>query len=195
MSTLYELALMQERLDNEINRNHNLHTEDLYNKKKISLLVELGELANELRFFKFWSWNQTPDKEECGGCSGSGMNYIFDDCQECEGNGHTSKDTVLEEYIDCVHFILSICLKHHKYTDKYQLKSMLDHADPLHYNSLEEQFSNLFGEISNHMYTNLEYVVRLILGLGIMLGYTLGIIEKAYHEKYETNMNRQKERY
>ena len=195
MGILYELSMMQDKLDRTITNNHNLHTEDLYTLKKISLLVELGELANELRFFKFWSWNQERKEYPCEYCGGTGENAPFGGpCYDCEGSGY-GPDKVLEEYTDIVHFTLSICLNHHKYTDKYQLKYMLDNIEPLHYTTLEEQFNHMFGEISNNMYSNIEYIVRLVIGLGKLLGYNLEDISKGYHNKFEINMQRQKEQY
>lgn len=197
MGILYDLTIMQDKLDRTINNNHNLHKEDLYVRKKIALLVELGELANELRFFKFWSWNQEPKKHECIYCDGTGIEplpFSITTCFKCKGTGE-GKNKVLEEYADVVHFTLSICLNHHKYSDKYQLKYMLDNIEPLHYMSLDEQFNHMYGEISNNMYSNLEYVVRLVIGLGKMLGFDLEDIKSAYHDKYEINIQRQKEKY
>lgn len=45
----------QEKLDQYIIENHQLHDQDLFEEKMLALLVELGELANETRCFKFWS--------------------------------------------------------------------------------------------------------------------------------------------
>lgn len=53
---------------------------DIVRKNRLELLVELGELANETRCFKYWSINQTGDKEK-----------------------------VLEEYIDCLFMTLYFC--------------------------------------------------------------------------------------
>ena len=55
---------------------------DIVTKNRLELLVELGELANETRCFKYWSIKQTGDK-----------------------------DKVLEEYIDCLFMILYFCNK------------------------------------------------------------------------------------
>lgn len=199
MEALYDLALKQEELDSTINKNKNIANEDLYTRKKIALLVELGELANELRFFKFWSWTQTPKQAKCETCKGSGVELLpfgelSFECYTCKGDG-LGPDKVLEEYIDCVHFTLSICLNHHKYTDKQKLKSMLDRVEPLHYSTLEDQFSFMFGEISNTMYSNMRYIVSLVMGLGKMLGYSTDEIVEAYHIKHAINISRQEENY
>src|SRR5690625_912237 len=70
---------MQSNLDEYISKNHNLENESLFEEKFLALLVELGELANETRCFKFWSTKSSSERE-----------------------------TVLEEYVDNIHFLLSI---------------------------------------------------------------------------------------
>src|SRR5690625_3503887 len=77
--TLFE---MQQKLDTYIKDNHNLENENLFDKKILALLVELGEIANETRCFKFWSTKEP-----------------------------NSIDIILEEYVDNIHFLLSIGLE------------------------------------------------------------------------------------
>jgi len=52
---LQQLFTMQRQLDQHIEDKHELHKEDLIPRKLLALLVEIGELANETRCFKFWS--------------------------------------------------------------------------------------------------------------------------------------------
>ncbi|MBY7143200.1 dUTP diphosphatase [Virgibacillus sp. NKC19-3] len=73
------LYSMQEQLDNYIEEKHDLRKRDVFQEKCLALLVELGELANETRCFKFWS--EKPRNE---------------------------KSIILEEYVDGTHFILSL---------------------------------------------------------------------------------------
>lgn len=80
--TLQEWFAMQADLDYFIQAEHQLQNEDLFEKKILSLLVELGELANETRCFKFWSRKPPSDEK-----------------------------VILEEFVDGVHFILSIGLE------------------------------------------------------------------------------------
>ena len=56
---------------------HYGNDEEIVRKNRLELLVELGELANETRCFKYWSMRQTGEKEK-----------------------------VLEEYIDCLFMTL-----------------------------------------------------------------------------------------
>lgn len=74
-----KLMDMQAVLDQHIERKHGLETEDLVERKILALLVELGELANETRCFKFWSLR-----------------------------GPSERETILGEYVDGIHFLLSL---------------------------------------------------------------------------------------
>ena len=73
-----ELLEMQKVLDADILREKGLTLEETYNKRVIAALIELGEFANEQRFFKYWS-----------------------------NKGPSEKETRLEEYVDILHFLLS----------------------------------------------------------------------------------------
>jgi dimeric dUTPase (all-alpha-NTP-PPase superfamily) len=76
---LERLFKMQKALDLHIEEKHNLMNEDLFNRKVLALFVEVGELANETRSFKFWSVKPSSPKE-----------------------------VILEEFVDGIHFILSL---------------------------------------------------------------------------------------
>ncbi|WP_088006608.1 dUTP diphosphatase [Indiicoccus explosivorum] len=69
---------MQRELDTYIERKQGV-TEDVFRKKGLALLTELAELANETRCFKFWSVK-----------------------------GPSERDVLLEEFVDSLHFILSL---------------------------------------------------------------------------------------
>ena len=69
----------QRKLDAEIQKNHNETYESTLDKRFVAFLVELGEFANSTRCFKFWS--NRPSE---------------------------SKERVLDEYADGLHFILSL---------------------------------------------------------------------------------------
>jgi dimeric dUTPase (all-alpha-NTP-PPase superfamily) len=79
MLQLETLFQMQQALDNHIEEKHQLQQEDLFSRKSLALLVEIGELANETRCFKFWSVKPSSEKE-----------------------------VILEEFVDGIHFILSL---------------------------------------------------------------------------------------
>ena len=73
-----ELFDMQRALDKFIEETQNIN-KDVFNEKGLALLVELGELANETRCFKFWSTK-----------------------------GPSEKSVILEEFVDSIHFMLSL---------------------------------------------------------------------------------------
>jgi len=50
---LNDIALMQKELDEQIHHNHNVTYELVIDELKLALNVELAELANEVRSFKF----------------------------------------------------------------------------------------------------------------------------------------------
>ncbi|WKA56184.1 dUTP diphosphatase [Planococcus shixiaomingii] len=75
---LQNLFAMQEDLDRFIQTNREVK-EDVFRKKGLALLVELAELANETRCFKFWSTK-----------------------------GMSERSVILEEYVDSIHFLLSL---------------------------------------------------------------------------------------
>jgi dimeric dUTPase (all-alpha-NTP-PPase superfamily) len=76
---LDKLFQMQKSLDSYIEGKHQLQNEDLFDRKVLALLVEIGELANETRCFKFWSIKPSSERE-----------------------------VILEEFVDGIHFILSL---------------------------------------------------------------------------------------
>ena len=75
---LQQLFAMQKELDSYIQSNRGID-EDVFDKKGLALLVELAELANETRSFKFWSTK-----------------------------GPSERSVILEEYVDSIHFLLSL---------------------------------------------------------------------------------------
>ena len=73
------LFTKQRELDEEIQRRHNVTYEETLERRFLSLYVEIGELANATRCFKYWS--NKPSEP---------------------------RDRVMDEYADGLHFLLSI---------------------------------------------------------------------------------------
>ncbi len=76
---LEKIFFLQTQLDKAILENHNLDHKNLFPKKIISLIVELSELANATRCFKYWSLKPP-----------------------------SSKEIILEEFVDSLHFVISL---------------------------------------------------------------------------------------
>ena len=153
---------MQEQLDEYIKNNHELTSDELFEKKILALFVELGELANETRCFKFWSVKNPSPRE-----------------------------TILEEYVDGIHFILSLGL------DAEFVIEQVDH----------QPFKGELTDLFNQLYRAIDYyrddrtkvtyltVFGLFLTLGSELGFTDEEIQAAYIDKNEVNFKRQDEQY
>lgn len=79
LKTLNYLQEEQKKLDIFIHQQNGIEMKDTFYLRKIALLVEVGEVANELKSFKYWK----KDKD-------------------------VSLEKVQEELIDCLHFFLSL---------------------------------------------------------------------------------------
>ncbi|MCY7446353.1 dUTP diphosphatase [Bacillus safensis] len=215
---LEKMFKMQAELDNRIIREKGLEGQDLLPGLILALQVELAECANEWRGFKFWSNDQQPRTEkeiECSLCKGTGdMNYerIAEDaegmggheyikCEECNGEGTTgTNNPLLEEYVDCLHFILSIG-NHIKYPSNYNM-DILNRA--IFYEGGVNAFLAVLYEVSafyvelktgGEVSSSFVEIFMRFNALGIALGFTPEQIEQAYMEKNAVNHKRQQEGY
>ena len=187
---IQKLFEMQRQLDLRIEQEHpRQEGEDRLAKKILALQVELGELANEWRGFKFWSGRQEPVTEDL---------RVVDYKESGEAILETY-NPLLEEYVDCLHFILSIGLEIGVCPEE------LD-AESIFFANVTEQFIDLFYEVSHLIYEErngrlyedyLRYdiVFEHFVGLGVMLGFTWEQIEQAYIQKNAVNFERQENGY
>lgn len=79
---LTKLCSIQQSLDQKIFDKFNLSYIKTFQKRKLALIIELSELANEIRFFKFWSTKPSSDKK-----------------------------IILDEYADVLHFSLTFVIQ------------------------------------------------------------------------------------
>ncbi|NNU83251.1 dUTPase [Geobacillus sp. BMUD] len=156
------LYRLQRALDERIETEHGLEHEDLFDRKMLAFLVELGELANETRCFKFWSVKPPAPMER-----------------------------VLEEYVDGLHFLLSLGLECGFFYEKREIPSVerlpveqflavFRHADRFGETKAPEDYDALFTEYWR---------------LGVTLGFSSEAVAAAYRRKNEVNHQRQNERY
>ena len=153
---------MQQELDNYIANNHELKGKDLYHERHLAFLVELGELANETRCFKFWSTKKP-----------------------------SAREVILAEYVDGIHFLLSIGLeKGYRYDGREAVGTE---------NEQTKQFNHVFTVAAAfNQHTEEEGYVRLFrefIHLGKVLGFNEEDIYNAYLEKNEINYERQDQGY
>lgn len=174
---LKELFELQEQLDKHIVEKKHI-TEQTTEKKIIALIVELGECANEDRFFKYWS-----------------------------NKGPSPKEVILEEFADCLHFVLSIGndIDHDKKLGE------LNYMMPCKGEIASKKKDCIFTEIIisiGKLQVNLRYVENKIqtyiayldllagvLEFGYSLGFSQSEIAEAYIKKNKTNHKRQEEGY
>lgn len=161
---LSKLFEMQRELDNRIIQQHELQGVDLLPNKILALQVELGELANEWKGFKHWKVVKIVDNRK-----------------------------LLEEYVDCLHFILSIGNHNYKY------KICLEDTHPILFGEIIHQFNYLFNKFgdfgANRTIMNYKVMWRVFMGLGEQLGFTWEQIVQAYLEKNKVNHERQDTNY
>lgn len=160
---LKEIFDLQKSLDKNIQSNHKVTYSQVYEKIKLALIVELAELANEIRSFKFWSLKSP-----------------------------SSKNIILEEYIDGIHFITSICI-YKKIKPEFNFKILKETNDK---DLITKYLLNLFNEI-NHFDSNakIKKWYESYLSFATMLGFSLEDIKNGYLKKNQINFQRQKDKY
>ena len=135
---------------------------DIFRKKILALQVEIGELANETRCFKFWS-----------------------------KKGPSERSVILEEYVDGLHFILSLGLdKGLVYTSAPLSDERVDQTDA--FLDLYQTIGAFYAEPVQKTY---EALFQSFLLLGQLLGFSEASILEAYKKKNEVNHTRQDQGY
>ncbi|MDR2847405.1 MAG: dUTP diphosphatase [Mycoplasmataceae bacterium] len=164
--SLSEILIKQQQLDKYIYDHNNVGIEDVKQELLLATIVELAEFANEVRSFKFWSKR--------------GMN---------------SKEDILEEYVDGIHFISSFA-NYYRIDPIFNLSNIRIILDK---RVITNEFNKLFYLLTkiNYLKPN-DYNAKLIkkyIKQYILLGLGLGIkfdeIKEAYDKKYEINIKRQ----
>ena len=159
---LEKLFKLQKELDSRIIDQHHLQDRTLISEKILALQVEIAELANETRCFKYWS-NKKP----------------------------ASRDVILEEYVDSLHFILSIGLefKFDDITLKYNASD----------SKATDQFVNIYIDITDFIVSSSkDHYITLFedfMALGVTLNFTEDEIEDFYYKKNNINHERQASGY
>jgi len=218
---LTKLFETQAALDEHIMQEHpELQGQNNLDWKLLALQVELGECANEWRGFKKWSKNQKPrtwDRIHCPSCAkkgyyrgnppvdevkgrhGLGNHWYY--CDDCAGFLVVDKNPLLEEYVDCLHFILSVGLDlqvQHDYIFDFNRddeESIIDlfaecyaFAGDLYWNSKN---GSTITESQNDYQTLLFHFNHL----GRKLGFTWEQVEEGYFKKNKINHERQESGY
>lgn len=162
-----KLFMMQSGLDKHIEEKHGLAGEALLDRKLLAFQIELAELANETRCFKFWS-----------------------------EKGASPFPVILEEYVDGIHFLLSVGLEYGYEDESDFYLPPIEPGDNL-------TLVRLFFDVIDGVTTLREQgdrdsyrkLFETYLLLGSKLQFTEEDITKAYFDKNEVNFQRQREGY
>jgi len=181
MSKMNRLFEEQEKLDDKIiaNLDTPLTQEQLFLNRTLAYLVELAELAQELRTFKHWSKKERSPREVC-----------------------------LEEYVDALHFLLSITNQYGEPVDLNEFEKDFDdryHTISLGKNEVNVALLACNSIITEFYYVSAEDAIRgyqllidawdTFLYLGGVLGFTVSEIVDAYDKKNAVNHGRQESGY
>lgn len=160
---LKDIFEMQVKLDAHIHKTHNISYKETSEKLKLSLAVEVSELANEVRCFKFWSLKKRSEDA-----------------------------TVLEEYVDGIHFITAICISFNS-DQSIAFNAIKTINDK---NELSKLFIDLLSDIKG--LNTKEKAIKWYsnyLALGYALGFNINQIKTSYTDKNKINHDRQNTKY
>ena len=159
---LQKMYQKQYELDLEIANNHHITYEETKDKRLLALLVELGEFANATRTFKFWSFKPSESKER-----------------------------VLDEFADGLHFLLSLGLAYNFKLDTVEVESDEKNLTAAILKAYDD-INDFYLERTFTMYAKMFVGYLKILAT---LGYTWQDAYDAYFLKLEENHHRQETNY
>jgi len=160
---LSKLYPLQEGLDKDIATRHNITYKSTFYSRLLALIVELGEFANETRCFKYWSLKPSSEKK-----------------------------VVIEEYVDGLHFILSLGVALGVRKTVYEIEKNNE------YNltqAILEAYSESLKLRDNYSLDQYEIAMSSYLNIIAYLGYEPSEVIDAYLAKLKINYVRQENKY
>lgn len=160
---LKELYQLQKELDEDIAKRHDITYKSTFRKRLLAFIVELGEFSNETRSFKFWSLK--PPSET---------------------------NVILEEYVDGLHFILSLGISLKVKKTIYQIKKKKG------YNLVDAillSYKEALKLLDNYCLKQYEITMNSYLNLIAYLDVKSTDVIKAYKSKLAINFKRQIDHY
>lgn len=158
------IVQLQSQLDKKIIVNRGVSDSETLIARFLALLVELGEFANEQRCFKYWS--SKPSSE---------------------------KLVMLEEYVDSLHFIISIGNSFNINFNNFQFIEKVDYQD------LNLAFIELFSLVTTFFKTKASDDFFALLNIYFTIGkkcmFTSDDIIECYLYKNKINHLRQSQNY
>lgn len=165
-----ELLEMQKVLDKSILDEKGLTLDATYNRRIIAALIELGEFANEQRFFKFWS-----------------------------NKGPSEKETRLDEYVDILHFLLSALYSRGYRGENLSIVEVEGDWENVWQNTAAEiiGLSKLWEDVLAFPITSVEFgrTFSNYFRLGDLAGFEWEEVVEAYKKKNEVNFERLRSGY
>lgn len=159
---LNNLAIKQNELDDFIKSKLTIGDDEYWTDRVIALNVELNELINEIRHFKFWS-----------------------------NKGPSDKTIILDEFVDCIHFALSLG---NTLEAKDLIFTMGDMKRPL--SPIYFDITNKLIELSTNKDVKLfKSLLNNILEIAWHMGYDMDDVQEAYDIKNKVNYERQNSGY
>lgn len=157
-----ELATKQRQLDKDILQNNGLTHVATITRRHVAFSVEVGELANEWRGFKYWSKNN---------------------------RGNAKK--VVEEYADVLHFALSLHNFYYDETTSFKerYERFKELSLPREKMDINRIFHDAFTCNTAHSW-RLGEMLYLVIVLGELLGLTSDNVVEAYYDKLSVNYKR-----
>ena len=159
---LTNLYQKQKELDARIAENHHVTYGTTRERRILALLVEIGEFANATRCFKYWS--NKPSE---------------------------AMDIVLDEYVDGLHFFLSLGIDINTSKKQYNYIKKAD--------NLTKQILEVYRLASNFytMQDEKSYIkaFQAFINITPLLKVRWTTIEKAYYKKLGENYHRQDTNY
>ncbi len=163
---LKELFDMQRTLDERIIKQHGLEGQYLLDQRILALNVELAELAQETRCFKFWSTNQQPSER------------------------------VLDELVDVLHFLLSITIEAEQVSEVITVIEERLNVKLMKHSNINDAILRLFSAIGylEEKFDMIDCWFYFI-DIYLLLGFTWEQVTEAYMEKNKENHDRQDRGY
>lgn len=159
---LQKLFEMQKELDAFIEKTQKIER-DVFKEKGLALMVELAELANETRCFKFWSTK-----------------------------GPSERDVILEEFVDSIHFVLSLgLLKGFMSIEKWPVNEEKRDLTEM-FLMTQETILTFIQHPTEDSYLAIWQCYGLV---AYNLGFSFDDVVRAYVEKNEENYQRQRTGY
>ena len=215
-----ELMLNAQReLDERIMSEHQVDGKETFKNLMVALQVELAEMANESRFFKYWSEDQSPRTALYTFTGNHGWEYQAyadprEDAEVAEFFGFDpayaikKENPLLEEYVDALHFFLSIAIrKGWEQALDVRVGQMnvapgdlnLLYLDLVYflnasYREEDNPTTDYKGMSKNEVLFHYAWLNFVVMGLQ-HFNFSVSEIEAAYYEKNEKNHARQEAGY